>query len=363
MKHTDKFPLDDMQRTKIRVLKQLLTQNPDLVEQYEQAKKTVRVFRRPAFYEMSTRCNLRCEGCYFFDREQQNPHDEEQDLSVWDAFFAAEAERGVSMGYFVGAEPSLEQERLKVAARYIRYGNVGTNGSVFISREIPFKIGIALWGSDDAMDRRMRGASVFRKALKNYAEDPRAIFLYTVNAWNFDQCETAVQLCQDAGVPITFNLFSPTKSLLHKLGEAAPNDNEFFRVSRPEKNPCIEDEHLKPIRDTLARLIDAYPETVVYSHAYNKWSTSPGPLYSIDERTGIAEDCHSRIRDPMNYYTSTLESVDVKCCTHEIDCRHCRMYSAGWSSKFEPSLKDLQSRNSFCDWMEMIGVLSDIFVY
>ena len=79
MKHTDNFPIDDMQRTKIRVIKQLLAQHPDLVEQYEQTKKIIRVFRRPAFYEMSTRCNLRCEGCFFFDREQQK----QKEASPW----------------------------------------------------------------------------------------------------------------------------------------------------------------------------------------------------------------------------------------------------------------------------------------
>nr|WP_319483684.1 hypothetical protein [uncultured Cohaesibacter sp.] len=354
---------EDMHRATISALKQLLAQNPDLADQYEQTKKIIRIFRRPAFYETSTRCNLRCEGCYYFDTEHPKTLSEEQDLGVWDAFFAAEAKRGVSMAYFLGAEPSLEKERLKVAARHIPHGNIGTNGSVFIPREIPFKISISMWGSDDAMDRRMRGASVFHKALENYAEDPRAIVLYTVNAWNFEQCEAAVLLCRDAGIPITFNLFSPTKSLLHKLTDAAPNDNQFFRVSRPNANPCIGDEDLIRIRDTLSGLLDAYPETVVYSHNYNRWSTSPGPLHNIDEQSGIALNCHSRIVEPMRYYTTSLASVDAKCCSEEVDCRHCRMHSGGWSSKLNLTLKDLCSRSSFCDWMEMVTVLSRIFVY
>src|SRR5882724_4982430 len=123
-------------RAAIRRIAEFGASDPAIRERYENAKRIIRVFRKPSFYEITQRCNLKCEGCYYFEGNFQ-PVPEEGSLAAWEAFFASEAERGVSIAYFVGAEPALEQERLVAASRAFACGNVGTNGTVKIDPVVP----------------------------------------------------------------------------------------------------------------------------------------------------------------------------------------------------------------------------------
>ena len=225
----------------------ILAARPDLVPRYEAAKRTIRVFRRPAFYELSQRCNLFCEGCYYFDGDgtQTAP---EMSLEAWDAFFAGEAKRGVSMAYLVGAEPALEPERLEVASRYFRYANIGANGTVMIDPAIRYRIMLSIWAGDDETDRKLRGGSAFKKAFRNYRGDPRVVMLYTLSRWNLDSVRTVAEMCRDHGLPLTFNMYSPTTKFLAQLRALAPNDHEYFRVSRPDDTPAFSNEDLANVR-------------------------------------------------------------------------------------------------------------------
>jgi hypothetical protein len=125
----------------------------------------------------------------------------------------------------------------------------------------------------------------------------------------------------------------------------------------------LTDDDLARTRDELGQLIDDYPQTVVYSHAYNRWSTQPAPLYDIDPETGIARHCGSRMVEPMRYFTTDLQHRHVKCGTPDVDCLQCRMYSGGWSSKFTPQPWNATSAASLEDWLDMIEVLRRIFVF
>jgi hypothetical protein len=349
-------------RDSLRRVSQLLALRPDFAPRYEHAKSVVRAFRKAAFYEVSQRCNLFCEGCYFF--EGGGSHQvREPETAAWEAFFAAEGERHVSMAYFVGAETALHQDRLMAAAGHIKWGILGTNGTIPIDPAIPFRISVSVWAADDETDKRLRGASVFRKALKNFAGDPRAIVLFTVSPWNLAGARTLAEMCRDHGLPLTFNMYSPTATFLDRLSKGDSNDDQYFRVSRPESTPCFSDADLAETRRVIDGLIEDFPETVVYSRAYNAWATQPGPLYDIDPETGMAPHCGSRIVGQLSYFTADLQPAEVKCCTPDIDCSSCRMYSGGWSSKFQPSTRDLADEHAFSDWLDMMKTLGRILLY
>jgi hypothetical protein len=337
--------------------------HPDLAARYEHAKRIVRVFRKPTFYEVTQRCNLKCEGCYYFEGGISNPVPDEGTLAAWEEFFAAEARRHVTMAYFVGAEPALEQERLMAAAPWFPYGNVGTNGTIAIDRAIPFRIGVSVWAGDDATDRKLRGGAVFRKAFKNYAGDPRAIILYTLSAWNLNGVRTVAEMCRDHGLPLTFNMYSPTATFLGKLRSWQGNDENFFRVSRPGHTPCFSTEDLNRTRRLIDDLMEDFSDTIIYSAAYNRWVTKPGPLYEIDNTTGVAIDCGSRVIGHMKSFGPDRTVAAVKCCTSDVDCSQCRMYSGGWSSKFQPGEDDVADAQAFSDWLDMMQVLDKIFLY
>ncbi len=350
-------------RPTLHAIDRILERRPGLRPRYRAARRVVHAFRKPAFYEISQRCNLFCEGCYYFEGGLQTPVREETSTEAWEAFFADEGRRGVSMAYFVGAEPALHQERLLAASRCFPHGNIGTNGTIRIDPAIPYRIGVSVWAGEDAMDRKLRGASVFRKAIATYAGDPRAIILYTLSPWNLDGVRTVAEMCRDSGLPLTFNMYSPTFSYLDKLKRGASNDDLYFRVSRTDETPCFSDEDLDRTRGLVEDLMEAFPETVVYSSAYNRWATQPGPLYDLDPETGVAVHCGSRMIGLMRYHKPDLARATAKCGTSDVDCAQCRMYSGGWSSKFWPTLRDLDSETTFVEWLEMMDALGRIFLY
>lgn len=54
-------------------LQWLLKLNPGFDARYQAAREVIRVFRRASFYEVSQRCNLFCEGCYYFESDSYKP--------------------------------------------------------------------------------------------------------------------------------------------------------------------------------------------------------------------------------------------------------------------------------------------------
>ncbi len=349
-------------REAMRKVNEYVKHDSALEAGYAEAKEIIKNFRRPAFYELSTRCNLKCEGCYYFEGgETQRPN--VSDIKTWERFFESEAKRGVSIGYFVGAEPALEQDRLLAAAPYFPYGNVGTNGTIALDPAIPYRIGVSIWAGEDETDQKLRGASVFRKALKTFRGDPRAIMIFTVSGWTVNQVEAVAEMCADHDVDLTFNLYSPTQSFLEKLAAGAQHDNDFFRVSSTGDSPTLDAESLQKVRKQLDRAIEKYPKTVLYNRKYNEWICGEGSRYSLDPETGIALDCHARIQGPLRYYTADLQPARIKCCTSSMDCSQCRVYSAGWSSRFVPRPEDVVTREALREWIEMMKMLSRIFLY
>ncbi|CAN0376654.1 unnamed protein product, partial [Ectocarpus fasciculatus] len=350
-------------RAVTRQLRTVLDANPHLEPAYRRAKQVVRIFRKASFYEITQRCNLRCEGCYYFEGSQELGVTEEDDLNVWEDFFAKEGERGVSMAYFFGAEPALEQGRLRAAAEHLDYGYFGTNGTMRVAEDLPFKLSVSLWAGDDETDKTLRGATVYKKALKNFSGDPRANVVFTLTPWNLDTVPTVVQMCEDYGIGITFNMYSPTETFLDKLKRNLPNDDQFFRVSSQENSPCFTPDQLLQTRDTVEAVMTDFPDTVIYSRAFNRWVTQPQSLHEIDPETGIAPHCGSRIQGNMRYFTTDLAEKTPKCCTPDTNCGDCRMYSGAWSTKLMPTTDDFSSPQKLEEWIEMMDALSRIFLY
>ncbi|MGO1120408.1 hypothetical protein ACTL6U_17005 [Rhodovibrionaceae bacterium A322] len=344
----------------LKHIKARVASRPDFPERYQLARKIIRCFSKSSFYEVSTRCNLFCEGCYYYESDGFDPTLEEGADQEWVDFFKAEAARGVTMGYFVGAEPALEQKRLVAASGLIPHGNIGTNGTKRITDEVNFRIEISMWG-DEATDTKLRGAPVIRKALRNYEDDPRAIVLATLSRWNIDQIPDIAALCSDHNIPVTFNIFSPTTSYLRKIRADQEHDKKFFRLADSSDSPMFRDEDLPYLRDAVDRAIDDFPDTVIFSKSYNKWMTKPGPLYELDEN-GVAQNCSSRILAPLTYHKANRVQTPVKCCTSDVDCSQCRMYSGGWSSRLSPKLADVATDEAFDDWLGVMDTLGQIFL-
>ena len=65
----------------------------------------------------------------------------------------------------------------------------------------------------------------------------------------------------------------------------------------------------------------------------------------------------------LKYFSTNLQAENVKCCTPNVDCKECRLYSRAWSSQFIPSAQFLQSAEMFEQWLDMMEMLGRVFIY
>lgn len=353
---------EDNSRMTLRRVRQILDETPDIKSRFLKARNIIRNFRRPAFYEISQQCGYFCEGCYYFEDTHRKHITNEMSPKGWEHFFEGEKQRGVTMAYLVGAEPALHMDRLLAASRNIGFGKIGTNGMIRIHPEVEFRIGVSIWGDND-YDIKFRSGGMLRQAFTNYAGDKRAIMLYTVSPWNLHTVKDVVRITDDHGLQITFSMFSPTATYLNKRNSSAPADNKYFHLAHSIKSPIFSNDDLSRINDLTTEMLDLYPDTLLMTQGYNKRITRLDSLYTIDEDSGIAENCASRIKEPLHYYRVDGSRQNNKCCTPDVECRHCRLYSGGWSSLFEPGPEYLVNAQTFTEWIDMIDMLGRIFLY
>lgn len=301
-------------------------------------------------YDVSRTCNLKCEGCLFFEGSDYLAHGDDRDEAAWEAMFAAEAARGINFAYLAGGEPALQPRRLELAARHIGRGVIFTNGTVRIDPALPFAIHVSLWGGVEDTER-LRGGSSYDKAFRNFAHDPRARFIYTVNALNLGSVRGAVERCVQSGARISFSLFSPTEDYRRKLSEGSAPSGDYFRISNSASNLMLDEAALAATRRELDAVREAFPETVIYSRAYNHWVTDPAGLYDIDPATGWARDCETRRAGHHRHVRTDLTTADSKCCSPNIDCRDCRAYSMASGTAVSRFRRFAQTFEGFCDWL------------
>ena len=294
---------------------------------------------RPSQYDVTARCNLSCEGCLFFSGTEHLEHEEETDLLKLDRLFASEAARGVRYGYFSGAEPSLVEDKLRLAARHIPYGVVFTNGTRQLAADIPYRIHVSVWGRPET-DRALRGASMLEKQVRNYRGDKRAVFVFTITAQNIGDIGWIAQFCSDNDVPLTFNHYSPTKKYSDFLGGTSTVDRYHAR-GREGGGLVLREDDLRRSRDIIAGLLHEGCGSLRYSVAWNEMMHEPAGLYpDIDPQTGIAPDCASSLSKSFRHYNTDLGSSTQKCCTPNVSCATCRLYAQSHATALLRATRD-----------------------
>lgn len=289
-------------------------------------------------------CNLRCQGCYFF-AEDMDEHKSPTDETVFDAFIEQEKARGTNYVTVVGGEPSLQLDRLKKI-----YNNfwmvVVTNGL----RRIPYDdfenmpIGISVWG-DHETDTNLRGygkIDVFDRGLKNFKDDPRAIWYYTTTPGNAHEIESVVDQCVANGNYITFNFYGDVSNLGGKFDHASG----FAKV-----------------RSEIDRAIQRYPDRILMSR-YIAEVVSTGRLY--DQEWGY-DVCGSitfdneinkeRVKNGYPYnthfraYNPDLKTTRRCCVGNERDCSTCYDLYAHFSWIMFNMRLHLKSEKEFTNWL------------
>ncbi len=158
--------------------------DPVIRERWEKVRRYF--FLRESTYDMSNRCNIRCEGCYYFVGEKQFAAENNSETD-WRQLLESEKQRGITFVVLAGAEPSLVPQLCKVCYQVIPLGAIATNGLKPIPRAIDYRIHISVWGNDQTSLNIRKAPDMLVRQMANYKDDPRAVFVYTFTPYNIDE--------------------------------------------------------------------------------------------------------------------------------------------------------------------------------
>lgn len=294
--------------------------------------------------DVTHKCNLRCRGCYFFAEGMDQVRDA-RDESAFDDLLDAEQRRGTNFITIVGGEPALEPDRLrKIYARFRM--NVATNGLIRIPREglEEMPMGIAIWGNHET-DSGLRGdgsQDFFARAMRNYRDDPRAFWYYTVAPGHAHEIESVVEQCVGNGNRVLFNYYSDVEGLGGDLD---------YRHGFDE------------VRSEIERMISRYPDKLLTTSYFNNVVTS-GRLY--DESWGYGVCTNLSANNPVNAarlkngkpYNPHFRAYNAdfrttrRCCTGiNRDCGSCFDTWEHFSWIMINMRKHLGTKEEFANWL------------
>ena len=289
-------------------------------------------------------CNLRCTGCYFFE-ENMDRHRSPKDEAAFDDFIEKEKARGTNFITIVGGEPSLVIGRVKKI-----YDNFHTSVATNGIRKIPFEglenlpVGISVWGNTTT-DTCLRGGdkiNVFEKALKNYRDDPRAFWYYTVAPGHAREVEGVVEQCIANGNYVLFNYYS---DLAERGGELD------YRKGFDE------------VRREIDKMIARYPDKILMTSYFNKIISTGnlfGEKWGYDVCTNLSTDYTPNFErfkngNPYNPHFRAYHAdfkTTRRCCTGIFrDCSSCFDTWEHFSWIMINLKKHLHTKQDFTNWL------------
>lgn len=313
-------------------------EDPFLAGLYRQIRAAGRL--RSISVDITHVCNIRCNGCYYFE-EGMDRATPPKDEGAFDAFIESEKARGTNFVTIVGGEPSLVPDRVKKIYDNFKM-NVATNGV----KKIPFEgfekmpIGISVWGGRET-DRLLRGGgkrNLFDLALKNYRDDPRAFWYYTVSPHLAGEIESVVSRCIENGNPVIFNYYSDVNGRSKPAG--------FGRVQQE-----------------IERMIDLYPDRILSTAYFSRIITAGelfGEHWGYDVCTSISPDHpvnRKRIKNGHVYnrhfraYNADFKTTR-RCCTGiDRSCDNCYDTWEHFSWVMLNLKKHSGSKQAFTNWL------------
>lgn len=316
--------------------------NPEVGQRWERVKEYF--FLRESTYDMTSRCNLRCDGCYYYEGEKQHTVDE-RDPAKWRALLESEKERGITFVVLAGAEPAMVPELCQTCFEVIPLGAIATNGLKPFPRDIGYQIHISVWG-DDAESKRFRGRPCLDQQLDAFDGDDRAVFVYTFTGRNIDQVDEVAERIADRGGKLTFNMFSPPVGY---QGELTFDTSAFHRA-----------------HDKMLAMLDRHPSSVVFSRYNAEVHTDPElslhqrfkcpyPRCNPDTRMGLG-------RTFRQYRTDLTWNREASCCVPDTDCDSCRHYAAGSAIVTARMARHVDSELDFRKWLDYVDTYLAVWV-
>jgi len=323
---------------------------PALAERYRKVRKYFHL--RESAYDVTSACQLRCDGCFYFSGEKYKTKDN-RDPEAWRDFLGHERERGINYVNLAGAEPALVPKVLEVFHQMIPQGNIFSNGLRRIDPAVRYRIHLSVWGdhNGDPIYRKYAGGRpgphCLPIQLENYRHDERPIFVYTFNNENIDQVDEVLEMVSAEGHQLTFNVFSLPE---HSASKLKLRDT------------------LVRTRDKMQEAMEDYPETVVYSHYNAAVHTQEQSLHGqfgcpypraqiMDGREGVG------IGKTFRSYRTDLTHVPASdCCIPDTDCADCRHYAAGSAIVTSRLSMHVDSEEQFRGWLDYVDTYLAIWI-
>lgn len=315
---------------------------PGIRERWEKVRRYF--FLRESTYDMSNRCNIRCQGCYYYTGEKQFA-EEITDTLAWRELMLAEKERGITFAVLAGAEPSLVPGLCRVCQEIVPLGAIASNGLKAIPRDIDYRIHISVWGNDST-SRAIRGAGeMLRRQIDNYQGDPRAIWVYTFTPGNIDEAAEVTEILANHNLAITFNMFSAP------VGYQGPLRHDRASLAKT--------------RETMARLLADHPQTVIFSPYNIVAHTEPQSLHHLFSCSYPRQNPSTDIglgRSFRQYRTDLRWDRDAACCVPDTDCGDCRHYAAGSAVVTARMYRHAIDPTTFSAWLDYVDTYLAVWV-
>jgi MoaA/NifB/PqqE/SkfB family radical SAM enzyme len=319
-----------------------LIKDPVVRERWQKVRKYF--FLRESTYDMTNRCNIRCEGCYYYEGEKQFAQ-ENRDPAAWRRLMEAEKARGITFAVLAGAEPSLVPELCQICSDLIPLGAIATNGVKAIPASVGYKIHVSVWGNDDTSLRVRKAKNLLSRQIYNYRGDPRVVFVYTFTRHNIEEAFSVAQRLAGEGCRLTFNMFS------------APVGYSGDLRHTPES--------LVKVRETMQALLEKYPRHVLYSvynavaHTHAKGLhalfSCPYPRCNPSEDLGLG-------RSFRQYRTDLTWDRAAACCVPDTDCPDCRHYAAGSAIVTSKLFRHATCPDTFQSWLDYVDTYLAVWV-
>ncbi len=316
--------------------------DPLIRERWEKVRRFF--FLRESTYDMSNRCNIRCEGCYYFTGEKQFA-DENSDKKSWRKLLESEKKRGITFVVLAGAEPSLVPELCQVCYEVIPLGTIASNGLKPVPKEIDYQIHISVWGNDQTSQTIRKAPDMLVRQMANYRDDSRAVFVYTFTPVNIDEARQVTRMLADNGQKITFNMFSSPVGYKGHLRHSSKT--------------------LEKTRLVMSELLSEYPQTVLFS-SYN--------IVAHTDELGLHDlfSCSYPRMNPSTdiglgksfrqYRTDLQWDRDAACCVPDTDCDDCRHYAAGSAIVTARMYRHAIDPVTFSAWLDYVDTYLAVWV-
>lgn len=330
-------------------LRELLVDRPDLADRLAVLRDMGRRVRACEVH-LTTTCNIRCTGCWYFEGGFDHAVNEISDPVAVGEFVDRLVAEGYTQATLIGGEPTIVQKRIVPFVEKMPYITVSTNGL----RPLPMSgfenvgLAVSLFGGgplDDALRaHRPNGSAfsgLFETALRSYRNDPRVTFVYALTEEGLPYVESTVRAIEDNGNQVSFNFYS------------AHGTDHPLR---------LEDE--RKVLEEALRVQSLHPDTVV-SHPYliealiggrSHWGDVFGyevcPSISVDlPEHQLRVDNGNPVLDGFAVFGADYKTLQF-CCTSG-NCSDCRDSQGVYSWLLVSMNRFLDDADRFQTWIEV----------